>query len=375
MVSGVPAGAEAAVLEVGPGKRYAKPCAAIAAAQPGDTIRIDARGNGTYDGDVCDVRTARLTIEGVRGRARIAAAGRSSGGKGIWVISGPDTVVRNVELTGAAVPDRNGAGIRLEGEGDLRLERSSFHGNENGILVTASATESDVVVDSTSFAGNGAGDGYSHNIYVARARSFTMRYSASRGARRGHLVKTRARRNAILFNRLAGEGSTSSYELDIPDGGVARVVGNVVQQGPQTENATLLAFGEESLANPNSRLTLAHNTFVSGRRGPATAVRVGGDGAVPVTAVNDLVTGVSTYVDGGGKRTLRGTCTAANPRFVAPARFDFRLRTSSPCRDAGVRKVPGGVPREQYVRDLRHERRTTAGRRPDAGAFEIRRRR
>src|SRR5262249_9102216 len=40
-------------LLVGPGHRYAKPCQAIAAAKPGATIGIDAKGNGTYDGDVC----------------------------------------------------------------------------------------------------------------------------------------------------------------------------------------------------------------------------------------------------------------------------------------------------------------------------------
>src|SRR3954447_16449984 len=101
--------ARAATRSLAPGHPAAKPCQAIAAAQPGDVVQIDAAGNGTYDGDVCQTDVANLTIEGVNGRARIDAAGQSSGGKAIWVLHGADTVVRDVELTGAAVADRNGA--------------------------------------------------------------------------------------------------------------------------------------------------------------------------------------------------------------------------------------------------------------------------
>src|SRR5689334_15700988 len=102
--------AQGAVLGVGPGKPYDKPCAAIRAAEPGDTIEIDASGD--YTGDVCQWTTNQLTIRGVNGRPKIDAAGRNVQGKGTWVITGNDTVIDNVELTGAAVPDRNGAAIR-----------------------------------------------------------------------------------------------------------------------------------------------------------------------------------------------------------------------------------------------------------------------
>lgn len=280
--------ADAATRTVGPGHEYAKPCAAIAAAKPGDRIRIDAKGNGRYDGDVCESGTARLTIEGFNGRARIDAKGRNAAGKGIWVLSGPDTVVRNVELSGAKVPDRNGAAIRLEGDGDLRLQNVDFHHNEDGILVTASATKSSVVIERSTFAANGAGDGQSHNIYIARARSFTMRRSTSRSARVGHLVKSRAARNTIERNRLTSRAGTASYELDLPDGGVARVADNVIEQGRASENPALLAFGEESV-RPGSRLTLRRNTFRNHRPGSATALLLGAGVGRPALRGNRLV--------------------------------------------------------------------------------------
>jgi hypothetical protein len=60
----VSARAEAATLQVGPGKTYAKPCAAIAMAKAGDVIEVDAAGS--YAGDTCAWSTDNLTVRGVQ---------------------------------------------------------------------------------------------------------------------------------------------------------------------------------------------------------------------------------------------------------------------------------------------------------------------
>lgn len=332
-------------------------------------MQIDAAGNGSYDGDVCASGVAGLTIEGVNGRARIDAAGQSSGGKAIWVLSGAGMVVRNVELTGAAVPDRNGAGIRLE-NGSLTVAGSSFHDNQEGILVNNVGTI-DLTIEGSEFADNGDGDGQSHNIYVGAIHHFTMRYSASRGAKVGHLVKSRAAINDILYNRLTGEGSTDSYEIDLPNGGRSNVVGNVIEQGPRSENPTLLAYGLEGATNADSRLTVVHNTFVNDRPGNATAVNVSGGVTAPAVVANNVVAGTSALVT-QGSALLAGNCLAADPQLADRNTYDYRLRETSPCRDAGVATLPGGAapPTEQYVYDLGHEPRATYGAGPDAGAFE-----
>src|SRR5690348_8389577 len=103
----------AAVLQVGPNQQYATPCLAIAAAASGDTIQIE--GSGTYRGDVCGWTTNDLTIVGVHGMPKLQAAGQSAQGKAIWVVSGNNTTIDNIEFTGAAVPSHNGAAIRQEG--------------------------------------------------------------------------------------------------------------------------------------------------------------------------------------------------------------------------------------------------------------------
>ena len=102
-----PSSALAATLSVGPGKTYAKPCAAIAVAQPGDVIEVDASGN--YDGDTCAWSTDNLTVRGVGGRAKIDLTGVTPAQqKGIFTITAPNATIENFELSGAAISRERG---------------------------------------------------------------------------------------------------------------------------------------------------------------------------------------------------------------------------------------------------------------------------
>ena len=157
---------------MGPSKQFATIRAAAAAAQNGDTIQISA---GDYVGDVATWRASGLTICGMGGRARLLANGVNESGKGIWVIQGRDTTIVNVEFRDAKVPDQNGAGIRQEGD-NLTLRNTAFFDNENGILTDSSAT-STITIESSEFARNGFGDGYTHNIYVGQVGKLVVRWS------------------------------------------------------------------------------------------------------------------------------------------------------------------------------------------------------
>jgi hypothetical protein len=101
------------LLQVGPGKEFAKPSEAAAIAQDGDIIEIDA---GVYPGDVAKWWANNLTIRGVGGYAHLRADGQHAEGKAIWVIKGDNTTIEWIEFSGATVPDQNGAGIRQEGD-------------------------------------------------------------------------------------------------------------------------------------------------------------------------------------------------------------------------------------------------------------------
>ena len=63
LVAGSEGMAYANVLEVGPGKTYATPCAAIGVANANDEIDV---APGTYT-DSCEINTTGLTLKGVGG--------------------------------------------------------------------------------------------------------------------------------------------------------------------------------------------------------------------------------------------------------------------------------------------------------------------
>ncbi|HEX7671099.1 MAG TPA: hypothetical protein VF395_16000, partial [Polyangiaceae bacterium] len=359
-----------ATRKVGPGQTYATPCAAFGAAQDGDVIEIDAAGNGTYDGDVCAITKNGLTVRGVNGRAHIDAAGKNAQGKGTWITQGSDITVDNVELSGAAVPDLNGAGIRAEGT-NLTIRNSYFHDNENGILGGAGV----VLIEYSEFAKNGNcidPSGCAHNMYINGATTkFTLQYSYSHDVTDGHLVKSRAKENYILYNRLTGESGTDSYELSMPNAGTTYVIGNLIEQGANTGNATMLDYGSEGATNPGKDLYVVNNTFVNDRSS-GTFVSISGV-TVPAVVKNNIFFGPGTQVS-QGNAVLANNFSSGDPMLVGRATFDYHLQAGSLCENAGVDPgaSPSGfslVPTAQYVHPAGAETRIAVGV-IDIGAYE-----
>jgi hypothetical protein len=347
------------LLSVGPNRTLTRPSQAAAIAADGDVIEIDA---GLYSGDVCTWSANNLTIRGVGGRARLDAAGRSAQGKAIWVIAGAATTVENLEFFGCRVADRNGAGIRQEGAG-LTVRNSFFHDNEMGILTSAHSA-SDILLESCEFARNGAGDGYSHNIYINRVRSFTLRFSYSHHAASGHLVKSRALKNVLEYNRITGEGGTEVYNVDLPNGGETVLIGNVIQQSPNNANRGIVTYAAEGAVNPVQQFTAVNNTLVNDSTG-GTFVNLYGSPAARVQ--NNLFVGPGTTVAGNAQMVTNVVTSA--PGFANKSGYDYRLTAGSPAIDGG--SDAGSLPpTRQYVHPLSSEARPIVGA-LDAGAYEF----
>jgi dienelactone hydrolase len=353
----------ARIIRVGPGKRYKMPSLAAEVAADGDVVEIDA---GVYESDACVWRQNNLTIRGVGGYAHLKANGVCAQGKAIWVIKGRNTTVEHIEFSGAKVPDRNGAGIRIEGAG-LTVRHCYFHGNEMGIL--GGSGKSDIVIEFTEFAHNGHGDGYSHNIYIGHARSLTVRHCYSHHARIGHNLKSRAHENSILYNRIMDEADgNSSYAVDLPNGGRSFLIGNVIQQGPNTDNATIVSYGAEGLSNPGRQLYMVNNTVVNDRQtGTFVYIREGSEALL----ANNLFAGKGRPF--AGSATELTNLTTEKPGFVGRANFDYRLKADSPAIDKG--SDPGSAdrfglkPLYQYVHPANREKRPSEGT-IDIGAYE-----
>jgi hypothetical protein len=363
--------ARPAVLRVGAKRELKRPSAAAQIARDGDVIEIDA---GTYGGDAAVWRQHRLTIRGVGGRAHLRADGAHAEDKAIWVVKGNDTTIESVEFSGAKVSQNNGAGIRSEGAG-LTVRDCFFHDNENGIL-TSPNQASDILVEHSEFAHNGFGDGYTHNLYIGNVRSLTLRFSYMHHALVGHNVKSRALRNTITYNRIMDENDgRSSYAIDLPNGGLSFVIGNVIQHGPAAENPTVVSYGAEGLQNPLNELYFVNNTVVNDRPGGGAFLFVRA-GAHAAWIVNNVLSGRGEVLSGPGE--LRNNVVAAKTDFVDPADFDYRLK-------AGAAAIGRGVdPGSAHGFELRPtaEYAHKAGKTPrgdseklDAGALEYRRER
>ncbi len=358
LVSGV---AQAAVFHVGRHMQYERPSDVAAIARDGDTIEIEA---GDYYGDVAIWHQDDLTIRGIGGRPRLIADGKAAEAKGIWVIKGDNAVVENIEFSGAKVEDRNGAGIRMEGTG-LTVRNCYFHHNENGILTDADP-DADILIEHSEFAYNGYGDGYSHNMYISRVKSFTLRYSYVHHANVGHQVKSRAESNTITFNRLMDERSgNSSYLIDLPNDGNAYIVGNVMQQGEVAENWGMINSAQTSI--------VLHNTIVNDR-GSGVFIKLSGDTGASLVQ-NNLFVGTGVLDVGDAEQYSNLKVAMADAGLVNDWRFDYRLRQSSPAIDKGA-PIPAthaavALPESEYAHTAGKSLRKMDGS-PDLGAHEFR---
>lgn len=347
---------------VGPDRALSTPSAAAAVARDGDTVLIDP---GTYSGDVATWTQDDLTLRGDGGRVHLRADGQDAQGKAIWVVAGDRTTVDRIEFSGAAVADRNGAGIRQEGTG-LTVTRSWFHDNETGIL-TGGDPDSDVVITRSRFFRNGAGDGYSHNLYVGAVRSLTVTGSWFSGADTGHELKSRAARNTIVGNRISDGDATASYSIDLPDGGRSLIAGNVIVQGPRSENSALVSYGAEGLTHSSHILWVVNNTFVN-RRTSGTFVALAAGSRAHLR--NNLLVGPGDLTD-GASADVRANRRVGTSGFVDPDAEDFHLLPGSPALDRGVAVPPRWRARWEYVAPAGVTRRTVVGR-IDLGAHELR---
>jgi hypothetical protein len=297
---------------------------AARSAQDGTMVEIDA---GDYLGDVTTWPQNDLTIRAVGGQARMIAAGKSAEGKAIWVIKGNNVVVENIAFSGAHVPGRNGAGIRHEG-GKLTVRGCLFERNEMGLL-TWNDPSAELLVERSEFRDNAVAQPYAqrdpgHQIYVGRIRRFTLRGCYIHRGAVGHLVKSRARENRIYYNRLTDETEgRASYELEFPDGGIAYVLGNIIQQSPHSENEVVVSFGAEGYRWPQNELYLASNTLIDNLPAGGRFLRVT-PGADRVAAFNNLLLGQDSLDDAGlGRRA--GNFLVRATDFVAAKTFDYRL--------------------------------------------------
>lgn len=363
----LPLAARAApVLQVGPGRAVKSLAAAARQARDGMVVEVDA---GDYVADAATWPQHELTLRAVGGRVRLIAAGINAQGKGLFVTTGRRQRIEGFDFIGAAVPDRNGAGIRLEA-GSLTLVDCSFRDNENGVLTANDeAIELDIV--DCDFGPILPRDGRTHNLYVGAIRRLAVTGSWFHHGLHGHLLKSRAALNHILYNRLSDEiGARASYELEFPNGGVAVVMGNLIMQSSTTENPHVISFGVEGATWPRQALYLVHNTLVDQLPSGGIWLRVTPPQA-EVMLANNLLVGTPRLA-AEGHWTRRANFSADWDEFVRAARDDWRLKPGSELRGRAQDMGTAEGLRLSPSREYRHPRGSLAlaGPARHPGAFQ-----
>jgi hypothetical protein len=306
------------VIKVGPGGQYQTISAAVAAADA-DTdpnhYYVIAVMPGTYINDFPQVtRPMTITAEAAQaGRPVILQATENLPNEKGIILTFASLTVRGLVFEGARIDNSlggNGAGIRDENTGPAHLivQNSTFTGNQEGILSDGDPDETVAIVNSR-FVNNGNPDPdyFQHGIYIGRAGSLTVSDSLFCGQLIGHDIKSRAAVTTITDSRLyagaanaalgCNAGSTS-FAIDIPNGGVATLSGNRIVQGDAAQNHIMVAYGEEGLPYGDNSMLVSGNDFTSTATFGATALY--DPYCVRVELVNNLFQGISTIVSPPG---------------------------------------------------------------------------
>lgn len=315
---------------------------AVARAQDGDTIEMLP---GDYRGALL-IDQRKLTLRGVGKGVTVKGQDKlQDRAKALWTVRGGDVTIENVEFRGARGADGSAAGVRQEG-GKLTLRQCLLFDNEHG-LFAVSDDKAQISIENSVFgmAPKVAG-GLHHLLNVGRINKLSITGSRFQAGFEGHLIKTRARENFIGYNIIHdGIRGGASYEIEIANGGLATIIGNVIGQGGDNQNPTLVAYGSEGGGWEKNILLLAHNTMIHNGWLPAWFLRNFADRlpqGADVHAVNNLLVGPGLFWLGAAGH-FAGNRHASAGMLRDIDTYGFELPPGSVWRGSGVdpRQIAG----------------------------------
>lgn len=189
-------------------------------------------------------------------------SGTACEGKAALVLKGRSAAVEGLVFANIRVPDKNGAGIRLQ-QGDLSVRQSWFRDSEQGILTHSDPTGS-LRIDKSTFTRLGTcenEDGCAHSIYAGDYGLVEITRSRFEEGTGGHYVKSRTARTIVTdcsFDDSAGRGT--NYMIDLPNGGTGAITYNWFVQGRDKENySAFIAVGAEDAHFSSDGLMITGN--------------------------------------------------------------------------------------------------------------------
>lgn len=290
----------AGVWNVGASQKYLIPSQVSNLVKDGDTIMID---EGIYANDATKWTKKNLVFFGLGTPINptiLRYSGDIPNGKGIWVFEQPgisdNPYIENITFDGAQVSDGNGgngAGLRHQSL-NLTVNNCKFKNCQNGILEGGNYSGSNVIIVNSEFSNNGyAGTnssyvGYEHNIYISTNTDSLLVKNCWFHDPRGQAnsLKTRAQKSYILYNVIDEAAGYGSWELNIAQGGLVVVVGNLIIQGISGANHGII--GWDAVTNPIEEFYFVSNTVINKFVGNVTFVHFAPSGISLVKFRNNI---------------------------------------------------------------------------------------
>jgi hypothetical protein len=345
--------ARADTYEVGPGQPYASLGEVADMLAPGDLVLVS--GGASYPGGVRleqdGTPGAPITIRGV-GSPRPVLSGSTN----TIELAGDNTVLENFDLTGGSFRC-----LYLHADGLVVRDTVVHHCPAHGIL-GADNDSGDATLERVEVHHAGGGD-RNHSIYVATdevahpGSVFRMLHCWVHDATGGNLVKSRAERNEILYNRLEGnEASYHELELIGPDPAGGSVVPGVREDSDVVGNVLVhtredfryaARVGGDATGESEGRYRFVANTFVGTAQSGYTIFRAF-DRLESIEAVGNVMHrpgGVQVLREAeadwvGGARALSGSANWITSGSDVPVELAGSLSGSDPGLDASLRPLP-----------------------------------
>lgn len=275
----------AAILEVGPEKKFRRIEDAVGAAQPGDVINVDPLPkNAPYTKVAVVIATPRLTIMGLSGpkgeAVRLSGENFDYSGEGkipraIFQIQpeANEVTIEGFDIFGASNTSHNGAGVRINQANRVTIRHCEIHHNEMGIMSNGdiqAASGAEQLIEFCKIHHNGSSKepGFSHNLYLGgtgvRVQGCEIYASIT-----GHNLKSRCH-----FNRIEScfIHDSANREIDLVDdekntavpNSHSILIGNlIVKQREMTGNKTVIHFGQDGKKPHLGTLYMIHNTIIT----------------------------------------------------------------------------------------------------------------
>jgi hypothetical protein len=228
----------------------------IDGAPDGSTVKLPP---GVYSTGFKVANRRNLTIDMTGVRPLTVVEGKAL----VLVEDSTGVVIERAQLSGA-LGDRNLAALRADGVFDITLRDSHLFNNDTCVLT--GNVGGVLRIEKSTLEDCGGDSGQAHVLYFGEGQKLSVYNSVLAHPRGlGHILKSRAKQTLVEGSKIYMGSGVGSRAVDLPAGGDNVIRNSVIEQGPNADNAEMMAFAMEQNSKqwPEQRTVLDGNLIIS----------------------------------------------------------------------------------------------------------------